>query len=198
METEYTEKKISINIIGSQNCGKTSLIKRIIYNEFNEKKKPQNLRKSDIFYYPLNNILYSIILADISEEEIEEENMDNLVTINNVILFIYELQNYKESFKFVKNKFFFLNNKYDLKTKKIYLIGTKSDLIQAQIPDDFYTKVSIFCQKGGIIDLGKVNSKLMQKEEFKEIFEKIILDLPQENENKNDEEKCHRCKCSMF
>ena len=118
METEYTEKKISINIIGSQNCGKTSLIKRIIYNEFNEKKKPQNLRKSDIFYYPLNNILYSIILADISEEEIEEENMDNLVTINNVILFIYELQNYKESFKFVKNKFFFLNNKYDLKKKK--------------------------------------------------------------------------------
>jgi small GTP-binding protein len=150
-------KPISYRIIslGSVGVGKTSIIRRLITDKFNETSRVTiGLDVSEEYYVKYNNIKYKLIFYDTCGQEEETSQIpQNYLRNSDGVLFIFDLSD-KNSFKDLKEKWYELYKGVKENIVGV-LIGNKCD-IDRQVSND---KAKKFAKKYGLKYL-EISAKL--------------------------------------
>ena len=199
-------KAIKIAMMGDSEVGKTCLIEKIHSGYFRE------------YYSAISStISYRIFFKDLplSEHETKSFNLylhdtmgnkklksknefKNCIRKSDAALILYDITN-KESFNNVDEWAKYINaHNYEAKTYKIFLIGTKSDLVNEDGKKRQVQEIDAKekCSLKKLEWAGEISSKEISQEELKEKF-KGFLKIINENrwKTKRIEDCCYSC-CS--
>ena len=182
-------KRIKIIIIGESGVGKTCIIKKFIYDEYNNNEFPTNSLS-----FATKNIKIS---QNNGEQELKLEVWDTVgqekykamaqifFKNSNAVILVYDITN-KDSFNELKNYWIGKINEYNSNDLTLAVAANKSDLyVKEQVNEKEGRE---FAQKvGAIFRLTSAKNGEGIKELFNVIGKKYLDSL---NKNKNDQNEC--------
>ena len=127
-DTSYEESK-KVMLIGDANVGKTSILKRLLNNSFNENIKHSKTLEHHNLVMKINSYILRLQIWDtVGHEKLDAVTLNHYMSTD-VAIFIYSIDNL-DSFNTITNCLEELNNKLRDKEKLIIkiLIGNKNDL----------------------------------------------------------------------
>ena len=125
---EY-DRSIKVMLIGDANVGKTSIISRLVNNNFNDKYIPSVALEYNNYSIKINNFIVRMQIWDTAGKEKTNSIISNYYRSAEVAIFVYSI-NSLESYNSIQEKFKELisdNNEENNNAKKV-LLGNKLDL----------------------------------------------------------------------
>ena len=141
MKVDLPIQKFKITLTGPTKVGKTSLINRIIKNEFTE----DNFPTIGVFHY--NKVFnyegddYNLFFLDTAGQEKFDAINFPQIRDSDLIFFVYDVSQ-KDSFEDIKKRFTELSEKV-LGAQKSILVGCKSDLFEYGQKNNFVSHESV-------------------------------------------------------
>ena len=165
--------------IGDSSVGKTSIIKRYMYNTFNKEILSTtgiNYCIKDVFLK--NNEKLRLKIFDTAGQEKYKSISKNYFRNTDVILFVFDLNN-EDSFDNISS---WINLFNECNTKNLnipkYLLGNKSDL-EKEVPQE---KIDTFLSKNNNFIYKEISAK-EENDNIKNLFQEIGERLYEENKN---------------
>ena len=147
---------IKVEVVGDSEVGKTSLLKKLIHNEFEEEYTPTKGYEFNIYLIKVNSTIIKFQIWDMCSSDNYRLSLLQLYRNANLGILVYSVCS-RESFNNLENWIMQLRKKSPL--AKIILLGNKNDL---------------------------ENERVVSFEEGKEIYEKYRLEYFNEVSAKND------------
>ena len=179
-------------LVGDTQVGKTSLFKAAVKGNFPQKPvSTTSINKATLFYHDeLNGKLIDKYLLDTAGQERWLSIIPQYVKNTDGALILYDVKD-KTSFEHVDNWIKFLkDNIQDEETYTIFLMGTKTDLLNEGKDKKVGTEdAKSKCKSSGLIWAGEISSKNSTQKELKEKFKELFDIIINNRKNKKEKEK---------
>ena len=154
---EY-DRSIKVMLIGDANVGKTSIISRLVNNNFNDKYIPSVALEYNNYSIKINNFIVRMQIWDTAGKEKTNSIISNYYRSAEVAIFVYSI-NSLESYNSIQEKFKELisdNNEENNNVKKV-LLGNKLDLESERKVD--FNIVNDFAKENGFEVCAEITCK---------------------------------------
>ena len=155
---------IKVEVVGDLEVGKTSIIKKLINNEFYEEYTPTNGYEFNIYLIKVNGTTIKFQIWDMCGAENYRISLLQLYRNANLGILVYSITS-RESFDNLKNWITKLRNKAPL--SKIILLGNKCDLEEQRKVS--YEEGKEICEKYELEYFMEVSAKQEIRDNFMEI-----------------------------
>ena len=167
-DLEEYDKSIKVIVLGDSYVGKSSLIKRLIKNEFGELSATLSL-EYHTYIISLNEYSIRMQIWDTAGQEKFDSIINNYYKGTEVGIFVYSIEN-EDSFTNVKKWFADLKENTGENSVKI-LLGNKSDLEEEEKRVVTFEQGEDFATKNGFYLFREISCKSDNEDEVEKIME---------------------------
>ena len=177
-----------IEIVGDLEVGKSSILRRLIHNDFQEEYSPTEGYKFNPYLIKINNSILKLQIWDMCGKENYRPFLLNLYRNALVGILVYSVCS-RESFNNLENWVISLK-KYALPGSVIILLGNKCDDNEKR--EVTYEEGKLFCEKNNLKFFQEVSAKNgFSSPNFIEYIAKLIYKEHIENKNESNQSLNH-------